>query len=323
MITTQKDKEILTCAALQARTPIPELSKQTGYPPHTVRYCLKRLQETELIKYDAVIDVHRLGYIKYELFFSLAAKQTEDGDRLLQDLIASPKVAWLGKFTGEFEFGSIICARDVRELYEFLSDISDRAHGLFSQKAIAVRVGHTQFLPKFLSDKDFTPNEMSTRVVENVAKINQLDHTILKGMSNFPALSQRELAKQLGINPSTIRYRIKQLEESKILIGHRFVLNSLNLGVHYFQLLIDIKGIAPDVRDSMYRFAKEHTNITHFVESLGSWDFELGVYVQEGDNVVDVIREINAKYDTTINSIKVLSGFGDLKVTSYPLDSTP
>ncbi len=60
--------------------------------------------------------------------------------------------------------------------------------------------------------------------------LDPIDRKILNALQENDRIPHLELAKQIGIAKSTLTYRIKRLEDEKIIIGYRAVVDAAKLG---------------------------------------------------------------------------------------------
>ena len=60
--------------------------------------------------------------------------------------------------------------------------------------------------------------------------LDNIDRMILNELQQDDRISTTELAKKLGIAKSTLTYRIKRLEDEKIITGYRAIVDPTKLG---------------------------------------------------------------------------------------------
>lgn len=316
-----RDKEVITCAALSAQLTTPELCRKTGYHQNTVRYSLQRAVDLGLIAPHAMIDISPLGLQMYEYFFSIPFVNEKQRQQLINSIIASPYVSWLGEFTGEFQFGMIICAPDGHQVQMVLDQLSKKHGELFSHKISALQLSFTQYRPKNLSEKGFLPKYLTIGTPGNRTSIDELDHKILKllSVSTLPS-SNRELARKLEIGISTLHYRMKSLEKRGIIRGYIHWVYLSKIGYLSYKLLLSTKGVSPQFRQELFRFCLKHVHVVHYTENIGAFDFEISVSVPEAQHVIQFVEEVRSKFCAQIADIKVFPSFRCLKSQQYPFE---
>ena len=111
MRTSERQRRILAAFYHQANKPVAAVAKQLDCQPHTVRREVENLTAAGLMRRQAFIDVYRLGYVQYELYFSLGAQRESAVKSFLKKLADSPRVAWIGQFSGRFQYVLTVCCR--------------------------------------------------------------------------------------------------------------------------------------------------------------------------------------------------------------------
>ena len=328
---TEKERQILFSAQLQANAPVPVIRKASGYREHSIRYCLQQSLETRVIEMRCFVDLCRLGYTMYTVYFSLAPDTVASREEFLSALIESPRVTWLGELGGDFQYGVTVCVRNLGEVARFLDELSERFGQIFLEKSIAARLllsyfGNKYFAPKALDaarrKTDRKPktvrDSFSYRVTESVVPIDELDHKILSALTAATYRSRRELARQLAVPLSTLEYRIKRLEEQQVIVGFYYQVDPQQIGVQSFLLLAAVKGIDRGLQERFWQFCTNHPNIVLAIHCLGNWDFEMAVDVEDARDIIRVTEEVRVALGGALHSLKTLPQFAYRKVCEYP-----
>lgn len=314
----QKERRVLAAIELDARQTPAEIRQRTGYREHTVRYAIHRLLAAGVIRLVPFINVYPLGYSDYAFYFSLAAGTKKQKQALLDGLVQSPHVSWVAKLGGDFQYGFAICARDVTEVMSFLDEISNNYSDVFFEKALSIRVSLT-LLPRSYLDSSLPNTKAITfgRTGSQV-EIDAKDHLILSALANSNFSSVRDLARSLSMPHTTLEHRIHKLEQSGVIAGYIYQVDARKFGMQLFKLLVFVKGMNTQLRKKLLHFAEAHHSIAHFIECLGNWDYELGVEVENSEDVVTITQELYNEFGKDINTIRVMSIFGHPKVSNYP-----
>lgn len=315
---SEKQRAILACIDVDANTSLEAIQKQTGYRQHVIRYQIQQMKDKEIITPVAFIDVYPLGYTDYAMYFSISSKDKKTQQQLIQYLTSSPLISWFAGMGGDFQFGVAIYAKHFYEVTELLDNIAAKFGNILLNKSIKVIIEFIQFPRKYLGaqKKDIRPSYFGG--TRNVVEIDETDHKILSVMANQSHNSVNEIAKLAGIPLSTAHYRIKQLEENKIITGYIYGIDTTKIGMLSYELLIYTKGLYQQLRDDMYDFAQHHKQIVHFLSCLGTWDFELGVHVEEAEDINGVVQELFEAFGDQIVSIKTLPLLRAYKTSYYP-----
>ena len=121
---TDKEAAVLASVDLRADAPIGLIRRASGLREHTVRYALRALIDRKVITPLPFVNLHRLGFTVYTLFFTIGGQNRGTHEALISSLISARQVLWAGEFAGEFQYGIGFAAKNIGDLTRFLSDIS-------------------------------------------------------------------------------------------------------------------------------------------------------------------------------------------------------
>lgn len=119
------DKKILEVLQKEARLPISKISKKIKMPADSVKYRIKRLESLGVIRfYHAVLNFPLLGNPMYSYtIFSLFAMNDSEEKAFVDYLISQPKITWVSKTTGKYDFIIGTCTKDFKEYDDIVRSI--------------------------------------------------------------------------------------------------------------------------------------------------------------------------------------------------------
>lgn len=123
-----KDKKILEILQKEARLPISKIAKKAGMPADSVKYRIRRLEKEGVIRfYHAALNPSLLGYpmFTYTLFSLFAMDETTE-KQFINFLVDHPKITWVSKNSGKWNFIIGTCTKDFKEYDEVLNQIRTR-----------------------------------------------------------------------------------------------------------------------------------------------------------------------------------------------------
>jgi len=159
---------------------------------------------------------------------------------------------------------------------------------------------------------------MNYSASSEVTTIDETDRKILAAVTRLGEGSSRLLARELSMPQTTVDYRLRKLEKSKVIVGYYLELQPQELGMQSYMLLICMKTISEKTRKLFDAFCMQHPNIVIQVYSMGSWDFEVGIDAGNALEVTGIVENIYDYFGGEINWIKTLPAFRNLKVAEYP-----
>ena len=115
----QLDRQIISMLQSDGRCSNREIARNLGVPEATVRYRVRRLTESGLLRITALVEPERLGYTLTAVV-SLQA-DAERVPEIANILAAFPEVMYLVITTGEFDIILTATFLDQDDLYSFLT----------------------------------------------------------------------------------------------------------------------------------------------------------------------------------------------------------
>lgn len=124
----KKDKKILEVLQKNARLPVSKIAKEVKMPADSVKYRIKRLEKLGVIRfYHAVLNFALLGNPMYSYtFISLFSMEETKENEFINHLVAQPKITWISKTSGKWDFIIGTCTKDFKELDELIQEIRRR-----------------------------------------------------------------------------------------------------------------------------------------------------------------------------------------------------
>lgn len=319
---SDKETTVLAAAELRAQASITTLKKDTGYQEHIIRHALRRLREKEVIRPIPVINIHRIGFSVYNIFFTTASQGKMARQATVKSFVAAPEVMWVGEFGGEFHYGIAFCARRPVDVVQFLQSISKKHRDVFQEKAVSLTVSNTLFPRKYLSPRKMNLQPVTITFTDSIVEVDDLDLRVLSSLSTHGDLSHRQLAGKLGIPLSTLELRVKKLREKQVIMGDIYVVSPSKFDRQSYKLLVYTKGIDPDVSKKMFAFCSNHPDIVYLFECVGVWAFEVGIEVSRAEDVSTVMHDLYESFAGIVSNIKLLTKFRYPKVRWFPMYGT-
>lgn len=306
-------RNLIPVIQLNAKESLSRIAKLCGTGESAVRYHMKRLQDAGLIREAPFINVYPLGYRYVNLYFSLSTANSAAVDAFLKALVASTHVTWLAELGGDFHFGISLLVKEVEEIRDILDSFSKKFPDIFFEKSFVFHTALQVFPAKYLTSRKLSWNPLGYGPTGGKFEADKLDKSIITTMAARGLTSGRAIARELGEPHATIENRLRRLEKEGVIAGYWNLFDCSKLGYQTLKLLIYAKGHQHSLSAQLLAFAREEPHISYYIECLGSWDFELGLDVEEQIEVAAVSRKILDAFGNAINTIKVVPMFRVLK----------
>ncbi|MBT7102552.1 Lrp/AsnC family transcriptional regulator [archaeon] len=111
------------------------------------------------------------------------------------------------------------------------------------------------------------------------------DRKILSELDKDCRQPNSTIAKKVGLSTEVVSYRIKRLEQEKIITQYQVALNLSKLGVIQFRVLLSFQHITSGELEKKISKLKENKNVKWLVSCNGAWDL---VAALETDSVANI-----------------------------------
>ncbi len=154
------------------------------------------------------------------------------------------------------------------------------------------------------------------KYLQQMAKIDEIDHRILRALTADARQSNLHLADKVGLSPSACLRRVQELERSGVIKGYRAVLDPAKLGLGFLAYVTvglnsHTKAAQEAFERAMSRAAAvvECHNITGTVEYLLRVETaDLAAYKHFHTEILGVLPQVNA-----ITSFVVMGSSKDMR----------
>ena len=146
-------------------------------------------------------------------------------------------------------------------------------------------------------------------------KIDELDKKIVKEICQSSQGSYRQIAKRLGIHPTTLIQRVKNLEEQGVIKGYRANVDYMKLGYEFMAIVhIYVEGDLMDVQ----RKIMDLTNMVAVFDVTGECDSIAWVACRSREEFSSVVKGM-----LTIPGVKKTNTYVILNMIKDPFKFMP
>ncbi len=122
-------------------------------------------------------------------------------------------------------------------------------------------------------------------------KLDLKDRKILYELDLDARQPCSQIAKKVGLSTEVVNYRIKRLEQEKIITQYQIVLNLAKLGVIQFKLVLSFQHMDSEKLSSIIKHLESNKEIKWIASSKGRWD----IIISAEANSLQEIKFINDK----------------------------
>ncbi len=287
-MTDKKDLQIMELLASNCRLPHATIAQSLNLSKDAVAYRINKLEQTDLInQYMMFIDARRLGFTRYHILIRFDA-DIEDKDIFIKKASNHKFVMWINSFIGKHELQIIVDAKDGFHLNQIREELFKLCNHQIREYFVLTHIAdfyftnlnqtmrlNTKFAKK--SDHSFSSliSSPSFAVNERFDKYDpsHIETDILKILSDNPKESLIDIGKELHIDRSTVKKKITNLIEKKIILNFGGIANHREQGFVTYYMMVRLSQETP--LEVIRKPFEKLTNIFYAGKMIGEYDMIL------------------------------------------------
>ncbi len=299
-----KDRKILYELDLNCRQSNSQIGKKVGLKRDVVAYRIKRMQDEGIItNFWTAINTFKLGYQVFRVYINFQYINNEIKNQVIDHFVNYKKVWMAASIRGAVDFDAVIWVNDIYEFYKFWNETLDRYEEYFENYITSIYIGSYNYKKNYLLPEK---NEKSNReLYQTTCKgkhvdIDELDYKILNEIVINARIPLVDLAKKLDCSSQTIKYRIKNLMDLKIINSFRIHIDYSKLNLQLYKIDIYLKNHKE--RNSIINYLKTKPYLIVLNIAIGWSDIEPEFVVKNVEELTQEIDKINSKFPNVIKN---------------------
>ncbi|MBS3090858.1 Lrp/AsnC family transcriptional regulator [Candidatus Pacearchaeota archaeon] len=276
-----------------SRQPISRIARRLRINQNTLQFRLKRLiEEKVILGFYPSIDVSKLGYIAFRVYFNFINTDPLEEEKILNELIKENICTIVAELEANYDAMFMATVKNIQEFYHFWNQFKSKYRKFIENEQISIisRVDH--FKRNYLSD---IPRKGAESVGQsNQIKIDEGDKKILSFLVKNSRMSALEISAKTQIPPRTVIHKIKQLEKKRIILGYRVNINLNKISYQYFKLNIKLSN-TNQIKE-LEAYCKQNRNVIFIDYTISDWDFELDLEVENKQKLVEFVKSLKTKF---------------------------
>jgi DNA-binding Lrp family transcriptional regulator len=143
----------------------------------------------------------------------------------------------------------------------------------------------------------------------NMIEIDDIDKRILFELERNARIPDVKLAKIVRKSKDAVRYRIKSLEEKKIITGYKTWIDMAKLGFGSSTLYLSLINL-PDKKEKLIEYIKNDSRTYWLGVAEGSWNVGVSYFVKSNEELFDMKHKLLSKFGDIIIDIRITSLVG-------------
>lgn len=302
----EADRKILYYLDLNSRASAARLATLTGLKNEKVEARLKSLFESGMIKrcYPE-IDRAKLGYYPFKIYLQFQNVSREKLDEIYGSLSAFPNASWVVICSGRWDMIMGVWARNVEEFSQTYENLLSRYHRYILAKVMSITVDC------FLTNKKWLWEDGQENVVVRVSGVpdcivDETDFNILSYLGQDGRASVIAIAEALGMHPSAVEQRIKDMQKKKVILSFRTDLDLEALGRTFCKSFIYLARCSREDEEKLLEYCFRHPMITCVIRCVGPWDLEVEAHSSSIHEFTDMMNDMRNRYPDLVRNFEVV-----------------
>ncbi len=313
------EKLVLSRLELDSRAPFSKYKGKLRRSQQQISYTVNSLVNKGIIQcFYSVIDYSKLNVLNFRVYFKVSYINKEKFTKLVDYLKNEAHTSWIATCGGRYDLICTFLTSNPSQFNKNLRAIMAKFPEQLKNYNVLTTVVIRGFGRKYLF-RDFSVlPEIIYGGDREPEEIDDIDMKILSEISENARMSSVKLGGKLSLTPKTIIQRIKKLEKKRIIVGFKPLLNPRNMGRISTLLMIRYHNVSPDLEAELINYLKVHPNIISAVKTLGEWDIEIEIEVEEMVDFRKVEMEIRQKFALLIQEIESIPLYRTYKKNFFP-----
>jgi len=321
-----KDLKILTLLDKRARESNNQIGKKVKLSKEVVKYRIdKMIEKGIIVRFHTIINYFKLGIIKYKLYLRIANANKQKLEEIAEYFRKNNKTEWVATTTGQWDLIIGFLVNNMNEFDDGVQSALNKFSKYIKDKSVTSTLYLAHHTREFL---EATGNKEDEKIVYHTTKdpqekIDELDDKILRLLANNARVSTVDIANRLKITPRIVQYRIKSLENRKIILGYKAHLNPFLLNRIFCKAIIYLVNITHARLQEFVNYASSLPGAIWPQRVLGAWDFELDFELENYESFQDTLLKLREQFPDIIKSQEFCIMSKEYKLDLFPNAEAP
>lgn len=316
----KNDIKILQVLDKDVRISARRIGKVVRINKETVNYRINKLIRDKIItSFYAVVNGAVLGYSYHKILLKYKNISTKLEEELINYLIHSDSVVWIGKCDGNWNLILTTITKDVKEFNRFYSDLFMKYGEYFMDKEILQIIKGRAFNDKFIYENKELTYSLENDLTKPKVKFDEFDLIILGLLSLNSRINYTEIANKIHFSSEAVSFRIKQLFKKGILVGFKPRLDFSKFGYDYFHIFLSIKNIRE--KNKILNYYKHHYGCVVILEYIGKYDIQLEFVLASNKELRAALDDLRDKFGNVLQDYAPLTIYKEYTINLFPIKS--
>jgi DNA-binding Lrp family transcriptional regulator len=295
------DKMILFELDRNSRRSAKEIAKKLRMKKDTVAYRIKRLEEEGVIKgYYALVDYSRFGYVEVRLYMRLQNTNSAVEKEIIDYFLPLDETISVATTEGDWDMAVLLKVTSLDRFNEIFKSFKGRYRRNINTYRLAIFTELLHYFRNHLVQPGLRDYAAISTCHAPPIELDDMDKRLVSLLTADAKMPLLEMSKKVGLSSMAVRYRIKQLEERKVIVCYKPLLDLAKMGYEYYKVDFVLEDLSKLKR--LKQFARAHPSIVYEDITFGGSDFEFDVELRSYDEFYSLIAEMKKAVPDTIRT---------------------
>jgi len=295
------DKRIIDLLLSDSRRPIAAIARKIRLSKESVYYRVNRLVKTGYIEnFFTLINASRIGFQYYRIYLKFRLWD-EDMERKVVNFLRTQKSCTdLDILEGYYNLTFLTMHKDQHELGLFIDELSQN----FGLDTVDKSLHLVTKLHVTISDSQGnTEDKIIVYDSPSIINHDDLDIKILNLLARDSRIQSVALSNKLHFNVQSIRYHLKKLEKSGIVVGYTASLGIERFG--YFPIQVNFRLSSHKVIPKLLEILTQLKTLLWSLETIGKYDLSVKIIVEDMPQVLSHLEQLRKEIGNDLISYEL------------------
>ncbi len=312
-----KDKKILFELEQDCRQSLQQVARKVGLSKEAVFHRMKNLEKSVIKKYVAKIDTYKICYQYYSMIIKFKGITPEIEEEFYHYVQQNNHVTWITTCSGYWDVNLTLFAENNYNLSLFLTLFLEKYSTIIAEKQLLIIFESHYF------KRGFWIGKPSTAILcvsgEKKSSLEKTDIHLLQILSENARMPLVEIASQLHVNPKVVAYKIKKLEQQKIIQSYNILADFSQLGYKFYKVWFSLQNMNSLQWRKLLSFVHQISQVLWATKLMGYYDFSIELEVRDIAQFREILTAIQKEFSAHIKSHESLMIFEEKKLHFMPL----
>ncbi|MFH1505693.1 MAG: winged helix-turn-helix transcriptional regulator [archaeon] len=311
------DRKILFELDSNSRQSAQQIARKVKLSKVSVINRINKLKKQGIIRnFLTLVDYRKLGYTNYHVYYSLQNLSQEKEEEFIAFLKKEKEVRYVIQIDSRWDLMLALFTESNEQTDSILNRINEN-YGEYI-KDIRIYTIITTFYPgrNYLVQEKGKPfNTPLVRKKVEKAKIDEIDHNILKNISKDARIPLTDLSKKIKIRAEVLRYHLKNLIKRGIIQRFTIDFNHEAYGNSFYKLLFKLN---PGLKEELFmRYISQYKSSLRIHHFMGEKMIEADFEVDNDKEIRNLIKGIKERFGDKIQELEILPVYAIRKIDYY------